>query len=334
MDTTGLPGERRDDSDLASRRDLIRVALFVEEEFPLAPLSMVVEALRLANWVEGRRVFCHVIVSADGEPRTSSSEMRANVEFSVADCPATDILLVCTGRNSSQITAPEVMNWLRRSYLSGSRVGAVSGGAFVLARSGLLQGRTCAVHWESAGALAEAFSDVTVSDGIFVIDGRIITCAGGISTLDMMVHLIETSRGRVLARQVADELIYPSIRDGSEPARIGLRRRTGVSNALLLRAIELMEGNLEEPVKLSEICTSLGTSTRHLERLFARTFNVPPSRYYMRLRLEQAKGLLSHTDIPVVEVALRCGFQNMSHFARRYRDFYQMLPSDERRAAR
>jgi AraC family transcriptional regulator, glycine betaine-responsive activator len=310
----------------------VRVALFVEQDFPLAPLSMVIEALRLANWVENRTVFRHEIVSADGAPRLSSSEQSASVVHSVATCPTPDVLLVCTGQNSSQISDPGVLRWLRRCFREGSRVGGISSGAFLLARAGLLDGRTIAVHWESRTALAESFANVTVSGDIFVVDGRIITCAGGVSTLDMMVALIETIRGRAVARRVADGLIYHAVRDGSAPARIELRHRTGVSNSVLLRAIQMMESNLEEPVKLAEISASVGTSLRHLERLFARAFDVSPSQYYMRLRLREAKGLLSQSEVPLVEVALRCGFQNTSHFARRYREVYHLPPSEERRA--
>ena len=236
----------------------VRVGSLVDESFPLAPLSLVIESLRVANWVEGGEVFSHSVVSADGEPRTSSSGFPVKADYGVSGCPSFDVLLVCTGQNSSQINDSAVLNWLRRSHRQGGWVGAISGGAFVLARAGLLQNRSCAVHWESGIALAEAFSDVTVCGDIFVIDGRVITCAGGISTLDLMLHLIEVCRGRTVSRRVADALIYPQMRDGNAPARIDLHRRTGVSNSVLLRAIELMENNLEEPMKVSEISACVG----------------------------------------------------------------------------
>ncbi|MEM1344524.1 MAG: GlxA family transcriptional regulator [Pseudomonadota bacterium] len=310
----------------------VRIGLFVSDGFPLAPLSLAIDALRLANWVEAKESFSYAIVSADGAHRTSSSRLPAYVTHAMADCPPLQVLLVCTGQNSSQIDDPGVLNWLRRIYRQGSRVGALSGGAFLLARAGLLNGRTCAIHWELGVALAEAFPEVQVSGDIFVLDGRLITCAGGTSTLDLMLHLIEHFRSAAVARRVADDLIYPAMRDGHEPARIELRRRTGVTNTVLLRAIETMERHVEEPVKLSALSADLGTSMRHLERLFARAFGLSPSQYYMRLRLREARGLLAQTDLPLVEVALRCGFQNTSHFARRYREHYNLLPSQERRS--
>jgi transcriptional regulator GlxA family with amidase domain len=246
--------------------------------------------------------------------------------------PPVDVVLVCTGEGSSVIDDSAVMRWLRSAYRSGSQVGGISSGAFVLARAGLLSERSCAIHWAGAIALCEAYPHVHVSGEIFVIDGRIITCAGGISTLDLMLHLIETFEGRATARRVADDLIYPSIRHGHEPARIELHRRTGSTNAVLLRAIEMMESHVEDPVTLTRISEGAGISVRHLERLFARSFGVSPSKYYMSLRLREARGLLIQTEIPLAEVALRCGFHNSSHFARRYRDVYGILPSDERRA--
>lgn len=309
----------------------ITVGIFVADAFPLAPFSMVLEALRLANDAMRRTGFRAVIVSVDGNRVQSSSGLPAEVDHPVSDCPPIDILLVCAGERSHLVDDPALMRWLRAAYQAGSQVGAISGGAFVLARAGLLSQRSCAIHWASAVALAEAYPDVRVSGEIFVTDGRIVTCAGGISTLDLMLHLIETFESRPLARRVADDLIYPSIRNGSEPARIELRRRTGSSNAVLLRAIEMMESHIEDPVSLIRISERLNTSTRHLERLFARSLGIPPSKYYMQIRLREARELLVQTGIPLSEIALRCGFSNTSHFARRYREFYSVLPSDERR---
>lgn len=311
----------------------VTIGIFVSKDFPLAPYSMVLESLRLANDTTRRRAFQGLIVSEDGADVASSSGQPAWVHHAAADCPPCEVVLVCAGERSHMVDNPAVIRWLRESYRSGSQVGAISGGAFVLARAGLLSGRACAIHWASAVALAEAYPDVQVSGEIFVNDGRVVTCAGGISTLDLMLHLIEQYESRALARRVADDLIYPSIRSGHEPARIELRRRTGSTNAILLSTIEMMERHVEDPLTLTQIGENLGTSVRHLERLFARSLGVSPSRYYMQIRLREARELLVQTGVPLAEVALRCGFHNPSHFAKRYREVYAMLPSEERRVA-
>jgi transcriptional regulator GlxA family with amidase domain len=310
----------------------VRVGLFVIDRFPMAPLSMVIETIRLANWHADHPAFSYVLVSADGKDRISSCDFRAPVAHSVKDCPPLDVVLVCAGTNASQLNEPATFSWLRSQYHKGARVGGISSGAFTLARAGLLESRRCAVHWMTEPVMRERFPNVIVSGDIFCTDGRVITCAGGISTLDLMLHLIKQFCDRALARRVADDLIYPTIRDGHEPARMSLGRRTGESNSALLRAVALMEANVEEAFNISEISKLLDTSARHLERLFRRAFRLTPSQYYMKLRLREARVLLCQSDIPLIEVALRCGFRNTSHFARRYRAMYKIAPSEQRRA--
>lgn len=310
----------------------MRIGVFLPEGYPLAPLSMIIETLRIANLIEGGDRFGYVLVSEDGGPVKSSCAFPAPVSCAIHDCDKVDVLLVCAGMNGARAPGKAVAGWLRHAYRSGLTVGGISSGAFLLAHAGLLDGRTCAVHWETEEALREAFHRVTVSGDIFCIDGRVITCAGGISTLDLMLHLVAQFRDRMFARRLADLLIYPAVRGGQEPARINLRARTGLTNPTVLRAIEIMEENVETPLKVSEICDQIDTSPRHLERLFARLVHMSPSQYYMRLRLREAKGLLALTEIPVVEVALRCGFSNATHFSRRFREMYNSPPRDQRSA--
>lgn len=112
----------------------------------------------------------------------------------------------------------------------------------------------------------------------------------------------------VRACQVTDDLIHPAIRRGDKPARIELHRRNVSTNAFLLRAIEIMEMHVEEPITLTLFGKKVGTSVRHLERLFSRSLGTSPSKYYMRLRLREASGLLMQTEIPLVQVASVAGF--------------------------
>lgn len=308
----------------------VRFGILLTEAFPLLPLSMVIDTLRIANLIEEADNFSYVLISADGKPRISSCSFPAPIDVGVKFCPVLDVVLICTGQSGARAANPDVLHWLRRLNRSGVTIGGISSGAFVLSEAGLLDGRRCAVHWESFQCLSERFHKVDVTGNIFCIEDNIITCAGGVSTLDLMLHLIGKFRNEQFARRAADALVYPSIRGSQAPARVNLQARTGVTNKLLLRSIELMEANLEEPVRVSEISDLLATSTRHLERLFARYFQMSPSQYYMRLRLREAKNLLTQTDISVVEVALRAGFKNASHFTRRYREIYQTLPSEQR----
>ncbi|MGX8009774.1 helix-turn-helix domain-containing protein [Mesorhizobium sp. ORM8.1] len=94
--------------------------------------------------------------------------------------------------------------------------------------------------------------------------------------------------------------------------------------------IEEMESNLTEPLLLDELAESAGLSRRQIERLFRRELGCSPSRYYLNLRLERAHLLLISSQLPVVEIAMGCGFVSASHFSKVYRDVYGCAPHQSR----
>ena len=92
-----------------------------------------------------------------------------------------------------------------------------------------------------------------------------------------------------------------------------------------------MESNLEEPLTLNEVSDYVGVSRRQLERLFKNNLNITPSRYYLELRLSRARLLLIQTSVPVIDVAISCGFSSAPHFSKCYSDLFGRSPSSERR---
>ena len=314
-----------------NRRGPIRIGIYLTQKFPLTPVSLVFDALRIANEITGDQLFLHSLLASEDTAVLSSCNFPAPVTNNIDKCPTLDVLLVCSGETSFGYNEPRVLNWLRRIYHAGTIVGGISSGSLLLAHAGLLDNRQCAVHWASVDSMRENFYRVLVTDRIFCVDGRLITCAGGVSTLDMILHLIEMLTNRQLALEIADALIYSFKRSGDEPARNSLTKRTGVKNRQLVRSVELMEKHIESPFSITEISSRIGVSVRHLERLFLNSFGLSPSQYYMRLRLQAAHDLLTKTDLQIVEVAMRCGFCNASHFTRRYSNAYNHPPSMQRR---
>ena len=148
-----------------------------------------------------------------------------------------------------------------------------------------------------------------------------------------MLSLIALRQGRELATQVAEQFIHERIRDTHEHQRMTLRSRLGISHPKLLKVVELMEMNLEEPLARSELAGRTGLSTRQLERLFRKYLARTPTRYYQELRLYRARMLLTQTSLSVLDVALACGFISASHFSKCYREFFAKTPREERTMA-
>jgi transcriptional regulator GlxA family with amidase domain len=116
--------------------------------------------------------------------------------------------------------------------------------------------------------------------------------------------------------------------------RLPLRTQLGTSDPTLLTIVEEMQANIADPVPLPDLAAKVGVSLRQIERLFAREMGRSPARYYLELRLERAHLLLSQSALPILEVAVACGFIGGSHFWNAYRKAYGCTPKQTRLASR
>jgi len=151
--------------------------------------------------------------------------------------------------------------------------------------------------------------------------------------MDMMLSEVRTMHGNQLAMRISEQFMCERIRDQHDRQRVPLTQRIGASQPKLAEAVSLMEANIEEPITLDELSHHVGLSRRQLERLFQRYLHCVPTRYYLELRLERARQLLLQSSMPIVDIALACGFISAPHFSKCYRDTFSLPPRDERRRA-
>ncbi len=320
--------------DAGTEEDCHRIGFFLVPEFSMIAFASAVEPLRLANRVSGRVLYRWESYSLDGRPVIASNGVPVAVDGALADAEALPTVILCSGVNAHRHGDRALIAKLRRLASHGAAIGAVCTGSHILARAGLLDGHRCTIHWENMGSFVEEFPQIGVTSELFEIDRNRFTCAGGTAALDMMLHIIARQMGHDAAALVADQLVHHRIRDGHERQRMELRCRLGVSHPKLLAVISRMEECLEEPMTCGELAGAVGLSTRQLERLFRKYLNRAPTRYYLGLRLNRARFLLLQTSLPILGVALACGFVSASHFSKSYREYFHRTPSQERRAIR
>jgi transcriptional regulator GlxA family with amidase domain len=299
-------------------------------KFSLLAFTSAVEPMRSANLLTGLPLYHWRLISRDGGPVASSGEIEVVTQVSIAEVGRIPNLFVVASLGAQLIDDRKILSWLRRLERGGCRLGALTTGSYVLARAGLLDGYRCTIHWENLAGFREDFPGIDATAEVYEIDRNRMTCSGGTAAMDLMLGLIAIDHGRELATAVAEQLIHERIRDPSEPQRMALRNRLGITHPRLLKVIEIMEGNLEEPLSRGALAAGTGISTRQLERLFAKYLQRTPTRYYLELRLHRARGLLTQTALSVLDVALACGFVSASHFSKCYREFFHKTPREER----
>jgi len=298
--------------------------------FALMSYAAAIEPLRAANLISGKPLYRWWLAAPGGKPVMASNGLAIIPDVGAGSDRDVDMLFVCAGGNPATFNDRQVFAWLRKLARRGVTIGGISGGPYLLARAGLLDGRRVTLHWEHQPAFSEDFPDVAVTPSLFEFDGNRITCSAGTSALDMMVALIEREHGRQLAAAVGDWFLHTHIREGMGPQRMDLRLRLGIADEKLLRVLRRMEGNIEAPQSRAELARIAGVSVRQLERLFRRHLGHGIHRQYSSMRLERARQLLRETTLPVLDVAIATGFSSSSQFARAYKRTFGEPPSRTR----
>lgn len=308
-------------------RQTRRFMFLLLDRFTMMSFAAAIEPLRLANRVAAKPLYAWTLVAEHpGEVACSNGAPVAASAGLDVDIDKDDTVIVCGGIDVKRAATRPVLNFVRRAARQGAKVGGLCTGAWVLAKAGLLDGRRAAIHWENHDAMIEEFPDVVLYRSVFVDDGNRLTAAGGMASADLMLRLIARDHGPELAASVADQLIHTAPRTEGEAQRISIPSRIGVRHPRLSSVIARMEANLEDPISPAKLATEAGMSMRQLERLFARYLQRTPKQYYMECRLFRARNLLAQTEMPVMEVALACGFTGTSHFSKCYRAQFGTTP--------
>jgi transcriptional regulator GlxA family with amidase domain len=212
---------------------------------------------------------------------------------------------------------------LRSAASRAKTVVGMDAGPWLMASAGLLAGRRATLHWDLQDAFAERFLDVEVERTRVTRDGPVITCAGAMSALDLMMDLIAHHGGMAARLDVEDQFMHGSDTSATPPQ----------SDTLVQGALAQMRANVERPLPLTGIAGHLHCQARTLDRHFRRALGAPPGTVYRHLRLSEARKLLDSTMLPVGEIAVRCGYESPAAMARAMRQRYGAAPSALRAGA-
>ncbi|CCV15901.1 GlxA family transcriptional regulator [Mesorhizobium sp. STM 4661] len=283
--------------------------------FPMYVVVLATEALRLANKYAGRRVFDWQILSEDGHAVEASNGIAVDCDAALRDAPELAYGFIVAGDDQARTATPQMRRWLVRAGGKGTVLGAIDSGVFLLAEARLIRERNVTVHPVAAAAFREQFPEVNVQERPIVVDGSLITCAGGMATVELLLMLIERHCNAAIARDVASDMVssnaaFPPL------GRLTTDTLDGDHGASLEKILEIMRRSVETPLPLHALARHVGFSERQFARVFHRATGEAPMAYYRKLRLNHAKQLLFQSDMAVSEIAFASGFRSISAFSR------------------
>lgn len=308
--------------------------ILVVPESTLILVAAVIEPLRAANRILGRKQYRWTISTPDGLPAMTTSGIPIPADRRFAPEASRAPLLVIASYNAASHGTPDLVKRLRQAGRVRPMIGSVEGGAWLLAMAGLLDGHRATTHWEDLDEFASRFPEIDVRPDRFVIDRRRFTSGGASPAIDMMLELIRARQGYPLSLDVAKLFIYDQSRLSEEPQRAPSLGRLISREPRVAAAVRAMEEHIEEPLTIAQVAAAAGVSLRRLQTLFMETLKVTPQAYYQALRLNLARRTLIETRQSVAEIAAACGFNSASVFTRAYRSQYGESPSGTRRRSR
>lgn len=200
----------------------------------------------------------------------------------------------------------QVCSALRRASARGARMVSVCTGAFALAAAGLLDHRRATTHWQYADDLAARYPAVKVDpDVLWVDEGEVMTSAGLAAGIDMCVQLVRADFGSDAAVAVARRMVVAPHREAGQAQ--WLERPAPPPGESLAPTSRWALEHLAAPMTVADLARHAGWAPRTFARRFAAETGLAPMRWLARARVREARRLLEVTDLPVEEIAARCG---------------------------
>lgn len=226
-----------------------RIGFVVFPRFQLMGFAAVT-AFEMANLALGETVYeIELLSEAGGEVKSSAGFGVLTKTF---DHTAYDTVMFGAGVQIEPMT-PGLVEFARRSFETARRVAAPCTGAFVLAESGLLDGRRATTHWAFARQLQDRFPAVKVEeDRIFIVDGSVWTSAGMTASIDLALAMIEKDYGQGVARSVARKLVVYHRRAGGQSQFSALLELEPKSDRIQ-RSIDYAKANLRRGLSVEEL---------------------------------------------------------------------------------
>ncbi len=263
----------------------------------------------------------HLICAAAPPPLTTPEGMVVTPAHGLDDVAAADTVLVPAWPYFTDPPSDELLDALRAAYSRGARLLSVCTGAYVLAATGLLDGRRATTHWMHAERFAREFPAVEVDPRVLYVDaGRILTSAGTAAGIDLCLHVVRLDHGAEVANAVARRMVVPPHRDGGQAQFVDQPMPEAGDDRPLSEVLGWMLEHLEEPLSVTRLARRAGTSPRTFARRFRAATGTTPHQWLLAQRVLLAQRLLETTDEPVERVAQRCGFASAAglraHFSR------------------
>mgnify|MGYP000450364484 CR=1 FL=1 len=301
---------------------------------PLSSVSGPMEILSLANSLVDRDKRMNIrIVSESSSQVDCLGGVKLTAHSSINEVAKTDLLIIgAIGNPGLHPIAYKsaTLSWIKQHYAQGAQVVSICTGAFLLAETGLLDGKKATTHWAVESLFRKRFPQVLLqSEHIITQDGN-LCCSGGASAYqDMSLFIVRQHFGQQAAHQCAKNVLIDPSRYSQRPFASFKTCRQHQDN-LIHTLQDWIQENASEAFSIASLAEKVSLSERQLKRRFKQATNETPLAYIQALRIESAKHNLETSNLQIEQISRLSSYEDVRFFRKLFKRYTSLSPSEYR----
>lgn len=276
-------------------------------------------------------MFTTHLVGTHKQARLSNGQFSITPNACIEDVEQTDLIIIPAihGDYKDVISKNRAfIPWMRQQYTAGAEIASLCIGAFLLASTGLLNGKDCATHWLAVKEFREMFPEVNlVDDKIITDENGLYTSGGAYSSLNLNLYLVEKFAGREMA-VLSSKIFEIDINRNSQSPFIIFKGQKSHNDSEILSIQEYIEQNYQDKITVDELSEKIATSRRTFERRFKKATSNTVIEYLQRVKIEAAKKALEKGKKTINEIMFDVGYNDPKSFREIFKKITNMTPSE------
>lgn len=316
-------------------RDPTAVAVVIFDRAPMFETSVPMSVFGMDRSASGAPRFELLAVAGEDGPITTTGGLVVSPPHGLEALERASIVVLPSWRDTQERPPEQALAAIRAAHSGGAIIVSFCLGGFVLAATGLLDGRRAVTHWFHGPTLAAMYPLVTVDpDVLFIDDGDIVTGAGTGAALDACLHLVARLWGARASAAIARRMAMPPRRNGAQPQNLGgvlpLPQPVEKFADVMAYAVE----HIAEPVDVDLLARKALMSRRTFDRQFRGVAGISPMQWLLHQRVLFAQRLLEESEQPIDSIARQAGFANGIALRRHFQRHLGVSPLRYRLTAR
>jgi len=245
----------------------------------------------------------------------------------ITDITKTDLIIIPSAMPGEDTAERQLMfDWISQQYKAGAEIASMCSGAFILASTGIMDGRSCSTHWSFADAFRKMYPKVNLhSDKLITDEKGIYTNGGAYSFLNLVIYLVEKYYGRQTAIYCS-KVFQIELERNSQSAFAIFTGQKQHDDAMVQQAQAYIENNINEKISVAHLSSKFAAGRRNFDRRFIKATGNTPSEYAQRVKIESAKKALESTRKTINEVMYDVGYSDVKAFREVFRKITGLSP--------